>query len=296
MFTFLKKMMKSRKLPAPQVSTPSCAAQEGFLFAGWVVSDLGRLRGNNEDNFLLGPHYNTDSRDRISASHKAPGCQWVIAGVFDGMGGGEAGELASRSAAEACRNHFSALPRNADTGTVEQALRQAYLEANNYIQSLHGQYRIFGTTGTVLCSDGQQFKLFHLGDSRAYLLREGKLFRLTKDQTLAQMKMEMGMYDEGSPQAEEEKHKLTEYIGRDWTRENLRPTESQWCAICPKDLVLLCSDGLYDMCSDQEILRILTAPGSLEEKARNLVSLANSAGGHDNITCLLAMFTQPGRR
>jgi hypothetical protein len=58
----------------------------------------------------------------------------------------------------------------------------------------------------------------------------------------------------------------------------------------------VCSDGLYDMCSDQEILKILTAPGSPEEKARNLVSMANSAGGHDNITCLLAMFTQPGRR
>jgi protein phosphatase len=208
--------------------------------------------------------------------------------------GGEAG---GKEAAEICVSTFLSACEDGETPS-ERVLKQTLADANARILKRASEmgYARMGTTLVLALVHPTALTLLWVGDSRAYLLRDGKLFRLTKDQTLAQMKMEMGMYDEGSPQAEEEKHKLTEYIGRDWTRENLRPTESQWYAIFPKDLVLLCSDGLYDMCSDQEILKILTAPGSPEEKARNLVSMANSAGGHDNITCLLAMFTQPGRR
>lgn len=281
MFTFLKKLLKAPK-PAEDRSA--------LLFSGWVVSDLGRVRENNEDNFLLGPHFNTDSRDHITASHSAAR-GWTLAGVFDGMGGGEAGELASRAAAEACLERFSALPGDAEEKQVEQALRRAYLEANNRIQALHSQYRVFGTTGTVLCTDGQRFKLFHLGDSRCYLLRDGQLTQLTKDQTLAQMKLEMGLYGENDPQVEAEKHKLTEFIGRDWTRENLKPTETVWASLCPGDMLLLCSDGLYDLCTGGEILEILTGAGTPEEKAQALTDAANAAGGNDNITCLITVFS-----
>lgn len=285
MFTFFKKL---RKKPAP--AEVSGTPEPVFTFSGWVVSDLGRVRENNEDNFLLGPHYNTDSRDHITASHSAPE-GWTLAGVFDGMGGGEAGELASRAAAEACLERFSALPGDAGETLVEQALRRAYLEANNRIQALHSQYRVFGTTGTVLCTAGRRFKLFHLGDSRCYLLRDGQLTQLTKDQTLAQMKLEMGLYDENDPQAQAEKHKLTEFIGRDWTRENLKPTETVWNPIHPGDMLLLCSDGLYDLCTDGEILEILTGEGTPEEKAQALTDAAIAAGGHDNITCLITVFS-----
>lgn len=285
MFTFFRKFRKS---PAPAEAPQQPEAV--FAFSGWIVSDVGRVRENNEDNFLLGPHYNTDSRDHITASHSAPE-GWTLAGVFDGMGGGEAGELASRAAAEACLERFSALPEDAGEKLVEQALRRAYLEANNRIQALHSQYQVFGTTGTVLCTNGKRFKLFHLGDSRCYLLRDGELNLLTKDQTLAQMKLEMGLYDENDPQAQVEKHKLTEFIGRDWTRENLKPTETVWQRIQPGDLLLLCSDGLYDMCSDPEIREILTGEGTPEEKARTLTDRACAAGGHDNITCLITVFS-----
>lgn len=285
MFNFFRKLRKSSKVPeASGAPEPVCP------FSGWIVSDVGRLRENNEDNFLLGPHYNTDSRDRVDGCYSA-GRGWTLAGVFDGMGGGEAGELASRAAAEACLELFSALPPGAGDKLVEQTLRRAYLEANNRIQALHDQYQVFGTTGTVLCTDGRRFKLFHLGDSRAYLFREGQLQMLTKDQTLAQMKLEMGLYDENDPQAQAEKHKLTEFIGRDWTRENLKPTETAWTPIRPGDMLLLCSDGLYDMCADPEIAAVLAGEGAPGDKARTLVELANAAGGCDNITCLITVFS-----
>ena len=279
MFTFFKKM---RKIPEKTGDVLVCS--------GWVVSDVGRVRENNEDNFLLGSHFNAESRDHITACHSTAG-GWTLAGVFDGMGGGEAGELASRFAAEACRERFAALSPDAGEASVDQALRQAYLDANNRIQALQAQYRVFGTTGTVLCTDGRTFKLFHLGDSRCYLLRDGQLEQLTRDQTLARMKVEMGLYDENDPQAQVEKHKLTEFIGRDWTRENLKPIESLRQPLKPGDLILLCSDGLYDLCTDGEILEILTGKGTPEEKARALTEAANAAGGHDNITCLVTVFS-----
>lgn len=262
-----------------------------FGFSAAVVSDVGRERENNEDNYVLSRHSNFASADRSVFSLTDAQGKWQVAGVFDGMGGGEAGELASRAAAESLLQAFEALPEAADRPDVDRALRKSFLEANNRILQLQETYQVFGTTGTVLCADGQAFKIYHLGDSRAYFLREGVLTQLTRDQTLAQMKIEVGMYDENDPQAEIEKHKLTEFIGRDWTKENLKPTETIWNPIQAGDLVLLCSDGLYDMCTNREILEVLLTEQNLEEKARALVELANERGGVDNITCLLIQFS-----
>ena len=141
-----------------------------------------------------------------------------------------------------------------------------------------------------MCSNGVEFKIYHLGDSRAYLSREDELLQLTKDQTLAQMKLDVGMYREDDPAAEADKHKLTEYIGRDWTRENIRPVESRWIPIQAGDCVLLCSDGLYDMCKNEEIANILRVNSTTEEKTASLVRSAIIRGGEDNITCVIVSF------
>lgn len=265
----------------------------GFGFTGAVVSDTGCVRSNNEDNYILGKYMNTDSSDHseVSVSISDVSGVWQFAGVFDGMGGGEMGELASRDTAAIFLEAFDRLRGSPSKTEVDLCIRKAFLEANNRIIALQKKYKIFGTTGTVLCSNGVEFKIYHLGDSRAYLVREDELMQLTKDQTLAQMKLEVGMYREGDPAAEADKHKLTEYIGRDRTKENIKPVESYWIPIQASDCVLLCSDGLYDMCANEEIANILWGNGTIEKKTASLVQKAISEGGEDNITCVVVSFT-----
>lgn len=257
-------------------------------FAAYVVSDVGCLRDNNEDNYIL-----CGCMNRKSADHSEMGITaqkvtaWQFVGVFDGMGGGDKGELASQNTAEIFLTALEPLKNGGSRTEVDVAIRGAFLDSNNRIVDLQKQYQVFGTTGTVLSTDGSVLRIYHLGDSRAYLFRDGQLYQLTRDQTMAQMKIDVGIYDENHPQAQAEKHKLTEFIGRDWTRENLRPVESEWLAMERGDRVLLCSDGLYDMCSNEEIAGILRRSGSAERAAKQLVQAALRNGGEDNVTCAM---------
>lgn len=266
---------------------------DNVSFSGSVVSDIGCVRANNEDNYILERHMNTESSDHSAFSVPAS-CssgQWHFAGVFDGMGGGEQGELASLQTAQVFLNAFLHLNEGFTKPNVDEILRNAFLEANNRIVALQKECNIFGTTGTVLCTNNVEFKIFHLGDSRAYLIRDGHLFQLTKDQTLAQMKIEAGLYDETAPQAEADKHKLTEYIGRDWTRANLHPVESEWIRVQKADRLLLCSDGLYDMCSGAEMEKTLQKYSNMEMQVKGLTEAARHNGGVDNITCIIVAFS-----
>ena len=95
------------------------------------------------------------------------------------------------------------------------------------------------------------------------------------------------MYHPEDPQAEKDKHRLTEYIGRDWSGENLRPLESGWRDCGSGDIFLLCSDGLYDMCPDSRVLQILQQALPVEKLLEQLTEAANQAGGIDNITCMI---------
>lgn len=276
-----------------EVKQAATMSEQKFGFSGSAVSDVGRVRPNNEDNYVLGKYTNSNSSDHseIAVSVSNSTDAWQFAGVFDGMGGGEAGELASKFSAEIFLSAFSNLKGIPSKTEVDLVLRKAFLEANNRIIQLQQECRVFGTTGTVLCANGMEFKIYHLGDSRAYLVRENELFQLTKDQTLAQMKIDVGLYDHNHPQAEAEKHKLTEYIGRDRTRESIRPVESLWNEIQSGDQILLCSDGLYDMCTSEEISNILGGEGGMAAKAARLVKAAVANGGIDNVTCVLVAFT-----
>lgn len=262
-------------------------------FSGAARSDIGCVRSNNEDNYVFGKYMNHDSAEHseIACSFAKVSGEWHFAGVFDGMGGGEMGELAAHDTAEIFLKAFDGLTESQSKTEVDLILRKAFLEANNRIVSLQKEYKIFGTTGTVLCTNGAEFKIYHLGDSRAYLVHEDELIQITKDQTLAQMKMEVGMYREDDPSAEADKHKLTEYIGRDWTKENLKPVESRWLSVRRNDRILLCSDGLYDMCADDVISGILRKNTSVAEIASELVNTAKANGGEDNITCVVILFS-----
>ena len=261
-------------------------------YSAAVVSDVGCLRRNNEDNYLLAQQINEDCARHSEAHRDGQVTGWNLAGVFDGMGGGEQGEIAARLAAQAFRRAAERLADEVSGEVAEGILRRAFQEANNCVAALREQWGLCGTTGTVVCTDGKVFKIFHMGDSRAYLLRNGALFQLTRDQTLAQLKLETGAYREGDPRIEHDRNKLTEYIGRDETRNGIRPAESRWISVAAGDSILLCSDGLYDLCGDGEILALLNRGSDCRERAALLVGKAMERGGIDNVTCLCMEFMQ----
>lgn len=288
-----KGMSPVQNPPRETVHTEECGKQLSGFF-GTVVSDVGLLRKNNEDNFLLGQYLNEKSEKNKALSLFVPGqpSGWNLVGIFDGMGGGEKGEVAALLAAQVFRRAAQEAARTADRQEADRILRLAFQEANNRILELREQYGMYGTTGTVLCTDGEVFKIYHLGDSRAYLLRKRDMFQLSRDHTLARMKIEAGIYREKDPRAEQDRHKLTEYIGGDPSGESLGPDESNWLTVMAGDSVLLCSDGLYDMCSDAEIGRIMIACADHRTRASALVKRALDRGGADNVTCLCLEFTK----
>lgn len=263
----------------------------GAGFWGAAVSDVGCQRPNNEDNYILGGDLNGNSSDHSEASvmFSQSAGTWHIAGVFDGLGGGEMGEAASRNAAEVFRQGLDFLKNARSKEEIDGFVRRAFLDANNRIGELQRRSNIFGTTGTVLCSNGAVFKIYHLGDSRGYLFRENTLLQITRDQTLAQMWIDSGLYGKNDPRMEADRHKLTNYIGRDRTGKNLRPVESLWLPLLAGDMLLLCTDGLYNSCADEKIAQILKETGTPGEKASRLVHTALAGGGPDNITCIVLL-------
>lgn len=261
-------------------------------FAGAAVSDVGCLRPNNEDNYLLGNDFNENSSEHSQSSvvFAEMAGMWHVAGVFDGLGGGEMGEAASRNAAEVFRQGMDFLKSARSKGEIDDFVRRSFLQANNRIVELQRRSNVFGTTGTVMCANGEVFKIYHLGDSRGYLFREDTLFQITRDQTLAQLWIDAGLHRKNDPCIEAGRHKLTNYIGRDRTGENLRPVESLWLPLLTGDTILLCTDGLYNSCTDERMTQILKETSTPGERASQLVQTALTNGGQDNITCISMSF------
>lgn len=260
-----------------------------FIISGHVISNIGLRLPNNEDNYLINGSMNEGalsvSEDALNIDKRNRQWNWVA--VFDGMGGGERGEIASRIAAEELKKSMEKAGPRASEEEIEILAQQGFLNANRRIVEERRKRSVLGTTGTLLCFRQNKAKLFYLGDSRAYLLREGRLYQLTKDQTLANLKIEAGIYKADCPEAQKDRHMLTEYIGADNTMTSLKPLESTWITLKAVDKMMLCSDGLHHLCSDQEIKEILLSDNEPKQLAKQLVGMALERGGTDNITDLV---------
>lgn len=253
-----------------------------------VDSNNGLFRSNNEDNFCVNQYYN----EKISKLYSMNTFDfnervWNIAGVFDGMGGEENGEIASWLSSKQLSLCYDKFENDMKYEEICNIVKDAFLLANNDIVDERNRRPVCGTTGTVFITDGVIFKIFHAGDSRAYLLRDNELFQLTQDHTLAELKKTSGFYCDEKNIQEKEKHQLTEYIGRDSSMQCFEPEESEWIEFKDSDIILLCTDGLYDMCTDSEIRKILNEDCSCNEKNTRLIASALNCGGHDNITSII---------
>ena len=241
-----------------------------------AASDVGKVRSNNEDSYLvyLPPLQEAEKMGL-----------WALLVVADGMGGHALGELASQTAVKAfAESLFASLAKQPNE--KEKALRDAIDHANNAVYRLareEGKGRP-GTTLTALILGDDSFYIAHVGDSRAYLLRDGQLRQLTTDHTWVAQEVAQGRMKPSEAQNSPFRNYLTRALGS-------KPrVEGDIFAggLKEGDLFLLCSDGLTGHVRDDEIAKLLNGTASLQEICERLVAMANERGGHDNITVLLA--------
>jgi serine/threonine protein phosphatase PrpC len=222
-------------------------------------TDTGRQRSENEDSLFV----------------RAP-----IFVVADGMGGAQAGEVASKAAADA-------FDRDLPDAAPERFLRETIEAANRRIHELaraDASRAGMGTTITAAIVDAQkeEVAIGHVGDSRAYRLRRGKLEQLTRDHSLVEEMRRKGQITDAQAEDHPQRSIITRALGPEPDVE----VDLQTVPAAPGDVFLLCSDGLTTMVSEDRIAAVLSAADSMRDAVRALVDEANGAGGRDNITAL----------
>ena len=225
------------------------------------LTDTGRKRRQNEDAFVCDP---------------------PLFAIADGMGGAQAGELASRLAAAAIEEGGAALDSEEGVVGIVRTANARIFERALHDPTVAGM----GTTATVALVDerGSTLRLAHVGDSRAYRYRGGTLEQLSTDHSLVGELVRTGRLTEAEAAVHPHRSVITRALGTDADVE----VEERTIELAPGDLVLLCSDGLSAMVRDEEIARLLESVASDPHAAADaLVRAANDAGGEDNVTVVL---------
>jgi serine/threonine protein phosphatase PrpC len=241
------------------------------------LSDVGRKRKTNEDSF-----------------HIDPGRGLFI--VADGMGGHAAGEVASRLAVDTIQEFL--LMSDADSeitwpfefdenlsaggNRIQAAIHLANREIVRHMQAQEDTRGMGTTVVTAVVADDSCF-IGHVGDSRAYLIRNGTIQQLTRDHTFVNEQVERGFMSRAEAERHPARNILTRAVG---STEDLH-VDLVETKLVEGDRILLCSDGLSSMVEDEAILRTLQEHPDLEDACRSLVDLANENGGWDNVTAVL---------
>jgi serine/threonine protein phosphatase PrpC len=238
------------------------------------ITDTGKVRDNNEDTFI---------------AEKTSGNDLIIASVIDGVGGYSGGEIASAIARRSILRHLN-LP-NAD---VPALMKDAIIDADTQIMAEKMKVKDHEKMACVLTLavadlSRNLFHYAHVGDTRLYLLRDGTLIKITKDQSFVGFMEDTGRLTEEQAMRHPKRNEINKALGfginiagqDDYIERGQSP-------FLPGDTLLICSDGLSDMVNKQEITAILTGrSASLQEKGKQLIAAANKNGGLDNITVVL---------
>jgi serine/threonine protein phosphatase PrpC len=272
---------------------PSMAVQS------YGMSDPGRVRSSNEDQFLVAEL--TKALRVLQTSLPQPKVHFssdhgYLFLVADGMGGHAGGEQASALAVDTIEGfmlntlkwffYLKGSEGNEALAEFQTALAQAddriFREA-----SQHSELQGMGTTLTMAYSLDSDLFVVHVGDSRGYLFRDRTLYRLTRDHTVVGEMLRMGVLQPEQAAQHQLRHVVTNVVGG--TKPGVQ-VEVHKVQLQPKDLLLLCTDGLTEMVSDQEIADLLQSASQLPAACKALIDRANHQGGKDNITVVLARF------
>ncbi len=256
-------------------------------------SVVGCVRTNNEDALWAGAL----AAEGDPVIDDAPEGEGVLArpgavlAVADGMGGAKAGEVASELAVtilseEMLRRAGAGAAASADADAIAEAFVGAVEVANERIRddsAVNPARRGMGTTLTAVWLYDRALQIVHVGDSRAYMFRKGRLARLTKDQSLVEKLLEDNIITEEEAQRMGAKNIILQALGSEEDLEVAQPRADLEAG----DILLLCTDGLTGVVPDEDVEEILRAGGSLAESCDRLIEAAEGAGGPDNITVLV---------
>ena len=251
-----------------------------------AASHAGMTGKKNEDRYGVTP-FLTSQKDQTPS---------VLALLCDGIGGHRAGEVAAHMGVSIITETVAASDGSQPLKTLEQAIKRANHAI--YEASLTDQGRK-GMGATCACAwvIGDRLYTANLGDSRIYLLRERHILQLSTDHTWIQEAFDAGVIDETEGEVHPNAHVIRRYLGsptpphpdfRLWFFEgegDAEALDNQGLPLAPGDIVLVCSDGLTDLVSDDEI-RVMVKANPLEAVPKALIDLANARGGHDNITVI----------
>lgn len=253
-------------------------------------SNKGMVRQNNEDSFAVSAY-------RLSETDSTPS---VLAILCDGIGGHKAGEVASEMAV----NRISSWVARSDGTQPQEVIKSAFNETNQRVltesQSNPEQHGM-GATLACVWVIGRRLYTASAGDSRIYLVRGGTIRQISIDHTLTQEVIDKGIVNSDQTNNIPNLHIIRRYLGSEKEVEpdfrlrlmasetNLEMLANQGMLLIPGDLLLLCSDGLTDMVTNDEMIQVMQREKNLNASVKALVDLANKHGGQDNITIVMLM-------
>jgi PPM family protein phosphatase len=251
-------------------------------------SHAGMTGKNNEDRYAVAS-FVLDKRDRTPV---------LFAVLADGIGGHRAGEVA----AELTVNHMMQVVARSDGRHIRRTIEDAVVEASDAIAAhseTNENLKGMGATCATAWIVGDKLHTAYVGDSRIYLVRGGRIQQLTVDHTWVQEAIERGVLTPEMARQHPNVHVIRRYLGSPTPPEpdfrlklfndegDQHAENNQGLQLQPNDILLLCSDGLTDLVWNDEILEVIRSKPNLKEGSRGLIELANSRGGHDNITVVL---------
>jgi protein phosphatase len=282
--------------PVAEGAASQAPARENLDLFG--LSHPGNVRKDNQDHFLIASLHKTMQVHLTSLPEQALGSlispnRGYVFLVADGVGGVPGGKEASRTALQAIMDYvvqamdlYTHLDPGGDPKFLAE-LRRSVEQSHEAVRQSGGAAveveRSGATTLTLVCIRWPRGYLVHVGDSRCYRLREGRLEMLTKDQTMAQAMIDAGALTESQAEHTPLKHVLYSVLGGSRAEPYVLTADCRW-----DDVMLLCTDGLTKHVNDDEIRVQLARPITSEETCRALVELALERGGSDNVTVVVA--------
>jgi len=277
------------------MTEPSAAQPESGAIRVRVFgrTDVGRVREHNEDNFIVADLSRKSRSLREEDRDQTVGPNGLLLAVCDGMGGAAAGEVASELAINILYEKLTDTEPPIDHDDLARRLVRAVEAAGLRIYSeakLDRHHRGMGTTATAAALMDRWLFLAQVGDSRAYLLRRDRLVQVTRDQSLVNQLIEAGQLTEEEAENFEHNNIILQALG---TSDSVQ-VDLTFVELRKGDTLMLCSDGLSGMVRFDDLREVLTSQTEPVDACRALTERANQAGGHDNITCIVARFEGDG--
>jgi len=280
---------RAAEIPAPPPESSRKPRGGDIRLRVFGRTDVGQVREHNEDNFIVADLTKASRGLMETDRNQVIGERGVLMGVCDGMGGAAAGEVASQLAVDIIYQKMVGgdTPRDHDeiaarlVHAIEAAGLRIFSEAK-----LDRTRRGMGTTSTIAAMLDDHLFIGQVGDSRAYILRGDRLVQVTRDQSLVNQLIEAGQLTEEEAETFEHNNIILQALG---TSDSVQ-VDLTFVELKKGDTLLLCSDGLSGMVRNEEIREVLRSVDEPLEACKTLTDRANQAGGHDNITVVVAKF------